>query len=583
MKTDLITSNRFPEFFREEFPDLIKFVEEYYRFIEEDTFNGKLNYATDLDLAASLDDKYLSVFLEHYRNQFAVDVPTFENIATIEFLRNAAEVYSHKGTEKCLKFLFRIAFGEEIEVAYPKYNMLRASESTWTQEFHIRLQRVYKITDDFIIEPYDKLSWVNDRGNFQINIKNVENVSDSDSLIFFDSNQQFYIDTLSESNLQKFLIRRNGIKVYEGIIKKTFSHFEVQKGGKFWQKGQVFQIPGQKKSTIARVFNSQNEGTIKTVEVKEYGYELLENSWYTIHPFQKPPTANINITSEIDSFNFTTGVITRHHRIDILDDTEGLTETIDGGSWIQTYMLSGDYFQHQAPETAPYYGSLAFIQTVNQTKPTRFTDFSSYTIEQWKESETVLISKFDYVVKNKGRFQDWTGLISDSQSVIQDSFYYQTYSYTIETQKQFKEAEQIIKFNHPAGTKSFIQQKRTNDLGYAITGSRSISQDYIVLFDATTIYDFTSKFVEKVVQDQFTTQDTLSKNIGKSGIVDYVAFGGWDAALSYGEVAGDPSTWYNINNDYNYPSSSVSLTSFFESINQFFDGGFFTKQMEIVE
>jgi hypothetical protein len=139
MKTDLITSNRFPEFFREEFPNLIQFVEEYYRFIEEDTFNGKLNYATDLDLASSLDEKYLDVFIEHYRNQFAIDVPTFSNITTINFLRNAAEVYSHKGTEKCLKFLFRIAFGEEIEVAYPKYNMLRASESTWTQEYHIRL------------------------------------------------------------------------------------------------------------------------------------------------------------------------------------------------------------------------------------------------------------------------------------------------------------------------------------------------------------------------------------------------------------------------------------------------------------
>jgi hypothetical protein len=68
-----------------------------------------------------------------------------------------------------------------------------------------------------------------------------------------------------------------------------------------------------------------------------------------------------------------------------------MTEVIDGGSWIQTYMLSGDYYQHQAPETGPYYGSLAFIQTVSQTKPILFTDFNSYTIEQWKESETVLV------------------------------------------------------------------------------------------------------------------------------------------------------------------------------------------------
>jgi hypothetical protein len=104
-------------------------------------------------------------------------------------------------------------------------------------------------------------------------------------LIFFDSRQQFYIDTTSASNLQKFQIKRNGIKVYEGIIKKTFSHFHVQKGGKYWQKGQVFEIPGSKKATIGRVFSSTGLGQIKTVEVKEYGYELLENSWCTLHPF----------------------------------------------------------------------------------------------------------------------------------------------------------------------------------------------------------------------------------------------------------------------------------------------------------
>jgi hypothetical protein len=158
MKTNLITANRFPEFFREEFPELITFIEEYYRYIEEDTFNGKLNYATDLDLLSQLDDSYLNIFLEHYRNQFAIDVPVFSNLSTIEFLRNAVEVYSHRGTEKCLKFLFRIAYNEEIDVSYPKFNMVRASESTWVREYHIRLFKINSV-DGFKIRPTDRLTW----------------------------------------------------------------------------------------------------------------------------------------------------------------------------------------------------------------------------------------------------------------------------------------------------------------------------------------------------------------------------------------------------------------------------------------
>lgn len=557
MKTNLITANRFPEFFREEFPDLITFVEEYYRYIEEDTFNGKLNYATDLDLVSSLDEKYFNIFIEHYKNQFALDVPVLDQISTVEFLRRAAEVYSHRGTEKCLKFLFRAAFGEEIEVFYPKYNMLRASESTWVQEYHIRLQQIYKITPSTRIESRDKLSWSNDKGNFSVLVKNVEYISDSDALVFFDAKPTFYIDVASTSNLQKFSIKRNDVKVYEGIIKKTFSHFEIHSPGKFWQKGQVFEIPGSKKNSICRVLNTTSDGAIKSIEIKQYGYDLLDNSWYTIYPGPKPSAQNINVTSEVDSFNSTTGVITRHHIITILDGSDGFTEIIDGGQWIQTYMLSGDYYKHQPPETAPYFGSVAFIQTYETSASTLFTDKQTLSFDDWKSSETILISRFDYVVKGRGKFTDWSGQISNALSVIQDSFYYQTYSYVIETVKSLKEAESIIKFNHPTGTKSFIQQKRLNELSYGVTGYRSISRDYVVLFDETTIYDFVAKDVLKPVSDEMFTDDQIYKNLSKDGLTDSVI--------------------------YNYVPESVQITSFFGDVETFFDGGFFTKQLEIVE
>jgi hypothetical protein len=75
----------------------------------------------------------------------------------------------------------------------------------------------------------------------------------------------------------------------------------------------------------------------------------------------------------------------------------------------------------------------------------------------------------------------------------------------------------------------------------------------VVLFDDTTTFDFNVKHVEKIFEDYISSSETLTKNVSKSGLVDYVQFGVWDPNLSYGDVSGTSDTWYDINNDYNYP------------------------------
>jgi hypothetical protein len=104
----------------------------YYGYLDSLQFN--------FDSIKDLDNTN-DIFLSHFREVLAKEVPVFRYISTREFLKNAAEVYSSRGSERCLKFLFRVAFGDDITVKYPKFNILRASDSAWQQEYHIRVKR----------------------------------------------------------------------------------------------------------------------------------------------------------------------------------------------------------------------------------------------------------------------------------------------------------------------------------------------------------------------------------------------------------------------------------------------------------
>ena len=49
------------------------------------------------------------------------------------------DLYSAKGTEKGHKLFFRMLFDDEAELFYPRDNMLRVSESTWSENSFMRV------------------------------------------------------------------------------------------------------------------------------------------------------------------------------------------------------------------------------------------------------------------------------------------------------------------------------------------------------------------------------------------------------------------------------------------------------------
>jgi hypothetical protein len=141
LKTSILINRQLPEFVREEYPLFQTFLEAYYEYLEQKQTGEKndliaeaknLRYLSDVDY--SIDE-----FEQQFFNTFASLFPKDVAVDKAFLIKHVLPLYLSKGSEKSFKLLFRILFGQELEVNYPKNNVLRASDGKWLVENIIRI------------------------------------------------------------------------------------------------------------------------------------------------------------------------------------------------------------------------------------------------------------------------------------------------------------------------------------------------------------------------------------------------------------------------------------------------------------
>jgi hypothetical protein len=133
LKTSVLINRQLPEFVREDYPLFQSFLEAYYEFLQQkqgtqnnDLINAAKSLRTIKDVDESIDN-----FENSFFNTFATLFPKESAVNKALLLKNALPVYISKGSEKSFQFLFRLLFGKEVEVIYPRDNILRASDGKW--------------------------------------------------------------------------------------------------------------------------------------------------------------------------------------------------------------------------------------------------------------------------------------------------------------------------------------------------------------------------------------------------------------------------------------------------------------------
>jgi hypothetical protein len=121
-------ASQFPEFYREDGPNFIAFMEAYYEWMEQ---QGNPIYESRSLYEYSDIDETLQQFISHFKYSYIDGIPDTALVDKRLLIKHAVDLYRAKGTERAVRLLMRLLFNEDAEVFIPNEALFRPSEASW--------------------------------------------------------------------------------------------------------------------------------------------------------------------------------------------------------------------------------------------------------------------------------------------------------------------------------------------------------------------------------------------------------------------------------------------------------------------
>jgi len=137
-KVSVKVEHQLPDFVKKDHPTFVAFLEAYYEYMEQQgkpyEIIGNLNNYADLG-------KTTDEFLRYFKKQFAIDIPEQAfNVANKPLgLKRLRDFYRAKGSEKSFQFFFRLLYNQEIEMYFPSVDILRTSDGRYDKSQIVRV------------------------------------------------------------------------------------------------------------------------------------------------------------------------------------------------------------------------------------------------------------------------------------------------------------------------------------------------------------------------------------------------------------------------------------------------------------
>ena len=249
----VLINKLFPEFYREEYPALVEFIEAYYEFLNTETFSGKILGIRDLDSTIDL-------FADQLRKELALAMPDETTLDKRELLRNAKAFYSSKGTEASYKFLFRALFGTSVEIFYPSSVILRASDGRWEQDTELQVRFTTGNPADIV----GRRVRIECEGQpVSVFVNRIRLISGNEYEVFIDRN---FVGDIAPGDT----IGCPEIGV-QGDILPVLSSVTITVPGSGFTTGQIFDVDGPGTGAKIRVTRTLSGGSLKKVELVRFG------------------------------------------------------------------------------------------------------------------------------------------------------------------------------------------------------------------------------------------------------------------------------------------------------------------------
>ena len=425
-----VVSRQIPEFIREDYPTFVSFVEAYYEYLQEQ--------GVDLSTARDI-DKTLDEFVLEFKKELAHNLPQIQGDERF-LLTHIKDQYLSKGSEASYKLLFRLLFGKKVELTYPGTQMLRASDGRWNQEISVFAK----------VDFGDPNSIVGKLVDIQTSTRLIrvlvdrkeELVGEVDRIVALGGGiYEFFLD-------KKFfgvLKPTDKIKykdTFQATILPATQTPKITQAGKNFRVGQVFEVrSGTGTGALLKVTAVDDNNGIKYAEFIKFGIGYTADFAVSILASN---TVNANQQLLASASSSRSG-----DNLYIGDRTVGFDE--------QGYVNLGDFVTYEYVD-GTYAGSIIREFSLNFRNAQTASD-----------DPAIIEVNLGALVKYPGYFTSNAGFLDDS-IFIQDSKYYQAFSYVIRIDERLSSYKSAVKtMLHPAGMALFGEYNITNEIDLSIT------------------------------------------------------------------------------------------------------------------
>lgn len=126
---DVVTTNSIPQYVRETYPFFVQFIKGYYEWLELEG-NPYERIKNHLDYESF--EKSLDVYVKAMESEYLAEIPTEAIVDPQFFIEWSRKFNLAKGAKESYQFLFKLLFNEQTTDIYlPKDNILRTSDGVW--------------------------------------------------------------------------------------------------------------------------------------------------------------------------------------------------------------------------------------------------------------------------------------------------------------------------------------------------------------------------------------------------------------------------------------------------------------------
>lgn len=134
--TSTVVERQLPSFVRDEHPTFVLFIKKYYEWLETNNQVhaeiNELRNSFDIDTSSSF---YIDKLKQDLMPYFPQEIVANKKL----FLKLVTNFYKASGTPDSIKFLFRALYNENIDIYYPKEDILKASDGKWVLPLALRI------------------------------------------------------------------------------------------------------------------------------------------------------------------------------------------------------------------------------------------------------------------------------------------------------------------------------------------------------------------------------------------------------------------------------------------------------------